>query len=86
MCLDTIASNGWTNVPADAGLLFRNNSGVTEAVPLPLVDIPFPLDNDIVAKVYRYAEEKLHRETLNHSMRVYYYGAYDRTDLPCPIR
>lgn len=74
MCQDTIAANGWTSVPADAGKLLFDKSLAKGVLALALSDVKFPSNDAVVAKAYDYASNKLHKETLNHSMRVYYYG------------
>lgn len=74
MCHQEIAANGWTSVPANAGAIFGDYPFITKPEPLALSDIKFPFDDPTVAKTLKYAREKLHPETFNHSMRVYFYG------------
>lgn len=65
-------SNGWTAVPVDAGSIFEK--GFRRPAPLPANEIKFPNDDPIVSKTFKYAQAVLHPETMNHSMRVYYFG------------
>ncbi|BCS25530.1 putative cyanamide hydratase [Aspergillus puulaauensis] len=74
MCHDESAVNGWTAMPANAGLIFGSEPYINKPTALPLSEIPFPSEDPVVAKTLKYAKEKLHPETLNHSMRVYFYG------------
>jgi cyanamide hydratase len=74
MCVQEIAANGWTSMPANAGAIFGDQPFINKPESLPLSEIAFPFDDPTVAKALKYAKEKLHPETLNHSMRVYFYG------------
>ncbi|QLI66700.1 uncharacterized protein G6M90_00g032570 [Metarhizium brunneum] len=74
MCQSEIAANGWTNMPANAGLIFGNRLACVETVALPMDDLTFPFDDVVVEKTMEYAKKVLHPETFNHSMRVYFYG------------
>ncbi|KAK2053211.1 cyanamide hydratase family HD domain-containing protein [Colletotrichum caudatum] len=69
-----VALNGWTAVPVDAGKIFGDRPFLNEPAPMSIRDIGFPSDDPVVAQTLRYAEECLHTETFNHSMRVFYYG------------
>lgn len=70
-----IARNGWHAVPLDPSSIFQGRPYVHEPGPLLVADMAFPAEDPLVAKVRDFAREKLPRQTLNHSMRVYYYGA-----------
>ena len=74
MCHDEVKANGWTSVPANAGAIFKDLSFLERVAVIQLDDIKFPYDDPVVAKSLQYAKTVLHPETLNHSMRVYYYG------------
>ncbi|KAL2801844.1 cyanamide hydratase [Aspergillus granulosus] len=74
MCQDEIKANGWTSMPANAGAIFKDQSFIEKAVSMDLDTVKFPYNNAVVAKTLEYARAVLHPETLNHSMRVYYYG------------
>lgn len=74
MCQEEIASNGWTSVPVNAGLIFGDRPFINEPESLSIREIKFPSDDPIVAKTFDYAKKVLHPAAFNHSMRVYYYG------------
>lgn len=74
MCQHETEANGWTGMPANAGAIFGDKSFLNTPQPLSLEEIQFPFDEPSVAKTLKYAKEKLHTETFNHSMRVYFYG------------
>ncbi|KAK1597279.1 cyanamide hydratase family HD domain-containing protein [Colletotrichum navitas] len=74
MCQDEATLNGWTAVPVDAGRIFGDLPFLNEPSPVSIRDISFPSDDPVVAQTLRYAKERLHAETFNHSMRVFYYG------------
>ncbi|KAJ5160350.1 cyanamide hydratase [Penicillium canariense] len=75
MCQDEVAINGWTSTPANAGAIFGDQPFINKAEPLSIGDdVKFPFDDPIVAKTLDYVRGVLHPETLNHSMRVYFYG------------
>ncbi|KAL6903259.1 hypothetical protein GGI43DRAFT_336201 [Trichoderma evansii] len=74
MCQDETAANGWSSTPADAGKIFSGKPFNNDAEPLSIDDVKFPFGDPIVAKTFEYAQNTLHPETLNHSMRVYFYG------------
>lgn len=73
---DEIIEHGWTAVPVDAKEIFGDRPYQRKPPPVPAADIPFPSDDQIVAKVQAYAKEHLPLPTYNHSMRVYYFGGY----------
>lgn len=79
MCHHDTAANGWTSIPANAGAIFGDQPYINKPEPLPLSDIKFPFDDPIVTKTLEYAKGTLHPETLNHSMRVYFYGTLPHT-------
>lgn len=74
---DDVAKHGWTAVPCDANTIFNENSIVKPSA-LKAVDIPFPADDPLVAKIQHYAKGHLTEQTYNHSMRVYHWGIYAR--------
>lgn len=74
MCQDEVGLNGWTAVPVDAGKIFGDRPFLNEPTPLRVEDIEFPAGDPVVAQTLQYAKARLHRETFNHSMRVFYYG------------
>lgn len=78
MCQDEVGANGWTGVPANAGAIFVDRT--LNPVPLSLEEVKFPAEEPIVSKAAEYAKAVLDAETFNHSMRVYYYGAFTRED------
>ncbi|KAJ5392600.1 hypothetical protein N7509_008090 [Penicillium cosmopolitanum] len=74
MCQHEIASNGWTSVPVDAGVIFGDRPFINEPENLSISEVSFPSDDPIVTKTFDYAKRVLHPAAFNHSMRVYYYG------------
>jgi cyanamide hydratase len=70
-----VSRNGWTAVPVDAKVLLQGKPYLHNPERLLVDDIKFPFDDPVVAKVYAYAKERLMKQTFNHSMRVYYFGA-----------
>ncbi|KAF5855688.1 hypothetical protein ETB97_008602 [Aspergillus alliaceus] len=64
---DKVGLNGWTSMPANAGAIFGDR---------PFIKAPdaLSIDNPVVAKTLENTKSVLPTETLNHSMRVYYYG------------
>jgi cyanamide hydratase len=81
MSQDEVGANGWTSTPADAGAIFGDKSFINEPSPLSIKDIKFPSHDSIVAKTADYVKARLHPETFNHSMRVYYIGTYPTLSL-----
>jgi cyanamide hydratase len=71
---DEVARNGWTSVPVDLAALLGGKSYIHEPTPLLVDDIKFPDDDPVVAKVQKYARERLPPKVFNHSMRVFYFG------------
>ncbi|KAK5790791.1 hypothetical protein VI817_008078 [Penicillium citrinum] len=74
MCQQEISSNGWASMPADARTIFGDKPFINNPGPLSIDEIEFPFRDPIVIKTLDYAKKTLHLQTLNHSMRVYYYG------------
>ncbi|KAM0449673.1 hypothetical protein ACHAO4_007338 [Trichoderma viride] len=74
MCQDETAANGWTSTPANAGKIFTGQPFNNDPEPLSIDNVKFPFDDPVVAKTFEYAQKTLPRETLHHSMRVYFYG------------
>lgn len=84
MCQHDIEANGWTAVPVDAGKIFGDKPFLHEPAPISVQDIQFPSDDPIIAKTLGYAKDRLHAQTFNHSMRVFYYGTFsDRHITTC---
>lgn len=72
MATDTHTSvNGWTAVPLDPSQIFKE--GLKDPKSILVADIDFP-DNELVTHVRRFAETHLSEPTLNHSLRVFYFG------------
>lgn len=71
---EEVGRNGWTAVSRDAGKIFPKGLHSNKPSPLLVSDIAFPSDDRIVQETIKYAQEKLPRQTFNHSMRVYYFG------------
>jgi cyanamide hydratase len=76
MYQDETKLNGWSSMPADAGIIFGDRPFINEPGPISVDEIKFPVDDPVVVKTSDYAKAVLHPETFNHSMRVYYYGMY----------
>ncbi|KAL7657913.1 hypothetical protein ACMYSQ_004054 [Aspergillus niger] len=84
MCHDKIPLNGWTSTPANAGLIFPDKPFIHPPTPISITDIPFPSTDPLVAKTLEYVQSLLPRETINHSIRVYYYGTPSPNTNPIP--
>ncbi|GLA12557.1 hypothetical protein AnigIFM62618_008503 [Aspergillus niger] len=84
MCHDKISLNGWTSTPANAGAIFPDKPFIHPPTPISITDIPFPSTDPLVAKILEYVQSLLPRETVNHSMRVYYYGTPSPSTNPRP--
>lgn len=65
---------GWTAVVRDASKLLGGEVYINKPTPLTVDDIPFPSDDEIVARVQQYAQKELLQQTYHHSMRVYYFS------------
>ncbi|KXH65598.1 cyanamide hydratase family HD domain-containing protein [Colletotrichum salicis] len=74
MCQDEVGLNGWTAVPVDAGKIFGDKPFLNEPTHISVNDIKLPAIDPVVAQTLQYSKERLYPETLNHSMRVFYYG------------
>ncbi|GKZ27525.1 hypothetical protein AbraIFM66951_002735 [Aspergillus brasiliensis] len=74
MCHDNIPLNGWTCTPANAGSIFPDQPFIHPPTYIPIIDIPFPSTDPLVAQTLEYVQSLLPGETINHSIRVYYYG------------
>lgn len=85
MCQDEAKLNGWSSMPADAGIIFGDRPFINEPGPISVNEINFPVHDPVVAKTSDYAKAVLHPETFNHSMRVYYYGMYFEWRKPLSI-
>ncbi|RAL16608.1 cyanamide hydratase [Aspergillus homomorphus CBS 101889] len=57
-------------------LFSRTNPLSNGVVAIELDEIEFPYNDSVVAKTLEYARTVLYPETLNHSMRVYYYQQF----------
>ncbi|KAF9881857.1 hypothetical protein CkaCkLH20_01003 [Colletotrichum karsti] len=74
MSQDEVKANGWTAVPVDAGKIFGDKPFLHEPTYISVKDIKIPSEDPVVAQTIKYAKERLHAPTFNHSMRVFYYG------------
>ncbi|EKG18575.1 hypothetical protein MPH_04173 [Macrophomina phaseolina MS6] len=73
---------GWRAVPRNPAVVLQGKSKLTDPIPLTLEDMPFP-DTDLVRQSLARVQKQLPIETLNHSLRVYYYGlAIMKTQFP----
>lgn len=71
---DEVTQNGWTAVPVDAAKVLDGRPYIHKPETMLVDNVKFPSDDPIVSKVYDYAKQKLPGQTLNHSMRVFYFG------------
>ena len=71
----TVSENGWTAVPRSLDKLVASRKDPKPSKPVKIEDIPVP-NSPLVQQVMGYAKENLPPETLNHSMRVFYYGKH----------
>ncbi len=79
--------DGWTSHPLDGwtphprslpSLLPPGRKNVKDPEPMKVGSVGMEIpDTQLVKEVMAYAERELSVETLNHSMRVYYWGEYD---------
>ncbi|KAK5164842.1 uncharacterized protein LTR77_009506 [Saxophila tyrrhenica] len=70
---DTNTKHGWTPVHRSLDKLVASRTNLQPSKPVAIDDIPLP-SGALAEQVLKYAKENLPTETLNHSMRVYYYG------------
>ncbi|KAH8150955.1 uncharacterized protein LAJ45_05138 [Morchella importuna] len=68
-----MSKHGFTAVPRDFNVVLKGQKYLHEPTPLMVSDIHIP-DTPLAKRVLEYAKAELREETLNHSMRVYYYG------------
>ncbi|KAK4972563.1 hypothetical protein LTR66_011297 [Elasticomyces elasticus] len=68
-----IEEHGWVAVPRSQAKLLAEREDPQESTAMKVEDISLP-NSELVQAVTRYARENLPEETLNHSMRVFYYG------------
>ncbi|KIY61293.1 hypothetical protein CYLTODRAFT_339672, partial [Cylindrobasidium torrendii FP15055 ss-10] len=83
MAFDPVTHYGFTAVPRDPDVLFRNHptAGV-ERDELTVNDFPLP-DSTLVQSVKAFVKRELDEQTYNHSHRVYVYGvALTQTHFP----
>ncbi|KAL0938539.1 cyanamide hydratase [Colletotrichum truncatum] len=73
--VDEVTQNGWTAVPVDAAKVLDGRPYIHKPETMLVDDVKFPSDDPIVSKVYDYAKQKLPGQTLNHSMRVFYFAS-----------
>lgn len=68
--------HGWTAHPRDLqSLLPAGRKNVKDPEPMKVGDSDMQIpDTQLVKEVMAYAERELNVETLNHSMRVFYWG------------
>lgn len=74
MCHEEVAANGWSTMLANAGAIFGDQLYINKPESLAINDINFLFDDSTVTETLKYVKETLHPETLNHSMRVFFYG------------
>ena len=72
---DPILIHGWTALPLDSSVLLHGRENLKVPQPVMVDDVRLP-DTDLAKKVLEYARKELKEETYNHSMRVFYYGAF----------
>jgi cyanamide hydratase len=70
----SIAAYGWSPVPSDLKTLLKNHSESSSPAPTYEISSLTPPDTKLAKAVFEYAKKELPRETLHHSMRVWYYG------------
>lgn len=74
-----VVKYGYTPVPRDPDVLFREHPTATGLVPqkadysLDSAELAFP-DTELVRRSKAFVKEKLNDQTFNHSQRVYIYG------------
>ncbi|KPM37976.1 hypothetical protein AK830_g8607 [Neonectria ditissima] len=73
-----VRENGWTAVPVDASRILNGKPFIHQPQALTVDEITFPFHDGTVASVQAYVKTHLPRQTFNHSMRVYYFGNYER--------
>lgn len=66
-------SYGWHAVPRDPAKVLSGKTHLHDPKPQTVASLPYPSTPRVQASL-RYANEHLPRQTLNHSLRVYYYG------------
>ena len=64
---------GWHAVPRNPKTLLQGKSKLSDPPVYTIADLPYP-DTDLVQQSLAKVSSELRRETLNHSLRVYYYG------------
>jgi cyanamide hydratase len=79
MADDDITRNGWTAVPVDAGVIFKDKQLIDSSPSILTVDIVFPSKDPVVSKTQAFAREQLSMQAYNHSIRVFYFGRQDTT-------
>jgi len=78
------SQNGWTPVPRDTDKLIQKyrTTATREAPYVPLKDIQIP-STEIAVKALEHVRSELTPQTLNHSIRAYFYGvAIAKTQFP----
>jgi cyanamide hydratase len=76
MSINEVQANGWTAVPVDGKKIIDQLGGVKETAAIKLEEIHFPSDVPLVKEAQLFAKQKLSPEAFNHSMRVFYWGAF----------
>ncbi|KAK0654093.1 Cyanamide hydratase [Lasiodiplodia hormozganensis] len=64
---------GWHAVPRNPAIVLRAKPKLTDPIPFSTADIHYP-DTELVRQSLARVQKELPAETLNHSLRVYYYG------------
>jgi len=70
---------GWHDVPRNPTVVLKGGSKLHDPKPYAPSDLPYP-DTPLVQSSLDRVSKELRKETLNHSLRVYYYGMAIVTD------
>ena len=70
----TVEEHGWTAVPRSMDKLVADAKSPKSSTPVSVDDIAIP-NSPLVQSVMKYAKDNLNKQTFNHSMRVFCYGA-----------
>lgn len=77
----TEQQHGWTAVPRSLSKLISNRPNPKASTPMKVSDIELP-KSTLIRAALDYAEGHLPKPTINHSMRVYYFGRMITTHFP----
>jgi cyanamide hydratase len=85
MANNPVAFYGWTAVPRDPDVLFKEHPTASGPNPkkdhFTAADFPLP-DSELVRHVRQFVKAELNEQTYNHSHRVYVYGKFTLC-VPC---